>query len=69
MNTAVAEKSTNVFKKDADGHWYSIPATLVDAFTQAVEATMLAEFMSDEWYEANDQLHQDFGCYMRGEKE
>lgn len=67
MTTAIAEKSTNVLKKDADGHWYSIPANEVDGFVQAVEAVMLAEFMSDEWYEATDDLNDRYGCYMRGD--
>lgn len=52
MPTAIAEK--NVLKKDADGHWYSIPSNEVDSFVEAVEAVMLAEFMSIEWYDAND---------------
>jgi hypothetical protein len=67
MTTAIADKSSNVLKKDADGHWYSIPAAEVDAFVQAVEAVMLAEFMSDEWYEATDDLNDRYGSYMRGD--
>lgn len=65
MTTAIAEK--NVLKKDADGHWYSIPANEADSFVQAVEAVMLAEFMSDDWYDANDDLNDRFGIYMRGD--
>ena len=65
MTTAIAEK--NVFKKDADGHWYSLPTNMVDSFVQAVESVMNAEFMSDEWYNANDDLNDRFGSYMRGD--
>lgn len=67
MTTAIAKKSINVIKKDSDNHWYSIPAGEVDAFVQAVEAVVLAEFMSDNWYEAHDDLNNRFGCYMRGD--
>lgn len=63
MTTALAEK--NVLKKDADGRWYSMPPNMEDSFVQATEAVMLAEFMSTEWYEANDDLNDRFGSYMR----
>lgn len=66
MNTQTIERP-NVFKKDADGHWYSLPENMVDMFIQAVESIMLAEFMSDEWHDANDYLNDAFGEYMRGD--
>jgi hypothetical protein len=65
MTTDLAEK--NVLKKDADGHWYSLPPKLEDSFVQAVEAVMLADFMSAEWYDAHDDLNDRFGSYMRGD--
>ena len=66
MNTTFATRQ-NVLKKDANGHWYSIPENEVNAFIQASEAIELSEFMSDEWYDANDELSNCFGCYMRGD--
>ena len=65
MTTALAEK--NVLKKDADGNWYSLPANEVDSFVQAVEAVMLADFGSGEWYESQDDLNSRFGSYMLGD--
>lgn len=67
MTTAIADRSSNILKKDADGNWYSLPANEVDAFVQVVETEMLAEFMSDEWYDARHELGYRFGSYMRGE--
>jgi hypothetical protein len=64
MNTALATRP-NVLKKDNDGHWYSIPENMVDSFIQMVEAIQNAEFMSDEWYEATDELNDQFGSYMK----
>ena len=66
MTTQLATRP-NILKKDADGQWYSIPPAMADSFVQAVEAVMLAEFMSDEWYEATDDLNDRYGSYMRGD--
>lgn len=66
MNTLLETKH-NVLKKDCDGHWYSIPDDEVDNFIQAIEAIQNAEFMSEEWYSANDDLNDRFGCYMKAE--
>lgn len=66
MNTTLAQRP-NVLKKDADGQWYSIPAGEVDGFVQAVESVMLAEFMSNDWNVANDDLSDRYGAYMLGD--
>ena len=66
MTTELATRP-NILKKDADGRWYSIPVVEEDAFVQAVEATMNAEFMSSEWHEANDDLNSRFGAYLKGD--
>ena len=63
MTTALAQH--NILKKDSDGRWYSIPAAEEDSFIQAVEAIMLADFMSPEWYAADDDLTNRFGSYLR----
>ena len=65
MTTDTTER--NILKKDNDGHWYSLPPKEVDAFVQAVEAVLNADFMSDEWYEANDDLNDRFGQYVRSD--
>jgi len=67
MTTAIAEKTSDVLKKDADGNWYSLPASEVDEFVQAVEAVMLADFGSPEWFNANDDLRARYGSLMRGD--
>jgi len=56
-----------VLKKDTDGHWYAIPENMVASFVQAVEAIELAEWLSDEWYDATDYLNDTFGEYMKGD--
>lgn len=66
MTTALTDRP-NVLKKDADGRWYSIPSNEEDAFVQAVEATMLSEFMTAEWNEANDDLESQYGQYRKDE--
>jgi hypothetical protein len=65
MTTAIATK--NILKKDCDGHWYSIPENQVDHFIQLVESIQNSEFMSDEWYNANDELSDQFGLCMKGD--
>jgi hypothetical protein len=64
MNTTLATRP-NILKKDANGQWYSIPEIEVSSFIQMSEAIELAEFLSREWYTANDELNERFGCYMR----
>lgn len=64
MTTALATRQ-NVLKMDVDGNWYSVPAKEEFAFTQAVEAVMLAEFMSAEWHQANDDFQAQFGSYAK----
>lgn len=61
MTTALAEK--NILKRDNDDRWYSIPPNMVDSFIQAVEEISLAEWGSDEWGEACDDLDNRFGEY------
>jgi hypothetical protein len=55
----------NLMKKDSDGNWYAIPQQEVMAFVQAVERVELAEFLSEEWDQATDELNSNFGCYRR----
>jgi len=64
MTTELATRP-NILKKDADGRWYSIPVGEEDAFVQAVEAIQNADFMSDEWSEANDDLNSRYGAYLK----
>jgi hypothetical protein len=64
MTTAIQERP-NVIKKDADGNTYSIPQREVDAFIHASEAVQLAEFMSDEYDQARDELNNRFGEYRK----
>lgn len=64
MNTALASRP-NVLKKDSDGRWYSIPVAEEDAFVQAAEAVELADFMSAEWHDAQDDLNNRFGSYRK----
>jgi len=64
MNTTLATRP-NILRKDADGRWYSIPAGEEDAFVNAAEAVELADFMSHEWHEAQDDLNNRFGAYRR----
>lgn len=64
MNTALATRP-NLLKKDADGRWYSIPVAEEDAFVHAAEAVELADFMSIEWHETQDDLNNRFGSYRR----
>jgi len=63
MTTALADRPKNVLKKDYDDRWYSLPPNMVDSFIQAVEAISLAEWGSDEWWEAGDDLDNRFGEY------
>jgi len=63
MTTALADRPKNVLKKDYDDRWYSLPPNMVDSFIQAVEAISLAEWGSDEWEEAGDELDNRFGEY------
>ena len=63
MTIAVAEKSGNILKKDAEGYWYSLPPNQVDSFVYAVEETVNAEFMSSEWYSAWEEVNNNFGSY------
>lgn len=65
MTTETIEK--NILKRDADGHWYSLPPALSESFGSAVEAILNAEFLSEEWYDANDSLNDQFGKYMKGD--
>lgn len=65
MTTEIKER--NILRKDCDGHRYSIPENKLSHFTQLVEAIENAEFMSDEWYDANDDLCEEFGSYMKGD--
>jgi hypothetical protein len=64
MTTAVAER--NILRRDCDGNVYSIPEKMVDHFTQLSEAIENSEFMSGEWYEANDELNEQYGSFMKG---
>ena len=64
MTTALAER--NILRKDCDGYVYSIPEKMVDHFTQLSEAIENSEFMSDEWYKANDELNEQYGSCMKG---
>lgn len=65
MTTSTIER--NLLKRDGDGNWYSLPPDLAEVFDQAVEDIQLAEFLSEEWHEANDNLLNQFGKYMKGE--
>ena len=65
--TTIIQQRHNILKKDLDGHWYSIPEYLVNSFVQSVESIQNAEFMTDEWYEANDDFNNQFASYMKGE--
>lgn len=65
MNTAIAER--NLLVKDLDGHWYSIPSTVEEDFKIMKEAIILAEWGSDDWYEANDDFNDAFSKYMKAE--
>jgi len=60
-------KERNILRKDCDGHTYSIPESMLNQFTQLVEAVVNSEFMSDDWYDANDELDKEFGSYMKGD--
>ena len=64
MNTALASRP-KLLKKDADGRWYSIPEAEVDAFIAAAEAVENAEFMSNEWFEARNDLDIRYGSYRK----
>jgi len=59
------EKPVCVFKKDCNGNWYSIPENKVDHFIQLVETIENSEFMSDEWFDANAELNEEFGSFVR----
>jgi hypothetical protein len=66
MNTTLATRP-NILKKDANGQWYSIPEIEVAGFIQMSEAIELAEFLSHAWYEANNELNERFGYYLRAD--
>jgi len=55
----------NILKKDADGNVYAIPEQEVAAFVQAAEALELADFMTNEWHQAYDDLNNRFGPYRK----
>jgi hypothetical protein len=65
MTTKLAERK--VLVKDLDGHWYAIPASFEEDFVIMREAIQLAEWGTDSWYEANDQLSDTFGQYMKSD--
>lgn len=65
MNTTLVER--NLLLKDLDGHWYSIPAKLEDEFKSMREAIILADWGSEDWYQANDDFGDTFTQYMKGE--
>lgn len=64
MTTELATRP-NYLKTDADGNWYSIPAAQEQSFTMAVEEIQNADFMSNEWHTATNDLKERFGCYLR----
>lgn len=65
MTTELTERK--ILVKDLDGHWYSIPESLEDDFLTLREAIQLVDWGSDEWYDANDDLNDEFGQYMKGD--
>ena len=64
MTLAIAPQ--NVLVRDPSGHWYSIPSGLEQSFINLKETIINADFGSDEWYDANDELSDEFGEYIKG---
>jgi hypothetical protein len=65
MSTELVERK--ILVKDLDGHWYAIPESMEQYFIVLREDIQLAEWGSDEWYEANDDLNNSFSQYMKGD--
>lgn len=56
-----------MLKRDNDGHRYNVPMPLESRFDELLDAINDSKFGSDEWYDANDLLDDEFGKYMTGE--
>jgi hypothetical protein len=65
MNTATIEKTRIILKRDSDGVVYAIPETLEEQFISLDEAVQNAEFMSQDWHRALDELNGDFAGYKK----
>jgi hypothetical protein len=65
MTTTLIDRPKNILKKDWDGHWYSIPEKMLDHFIQLVETVENSEIFSNEWYDAIDDLENEFGEYRK----
>lgn len=67
MTTAIAQ--VNLLKRDSDGNWYSIPESIVKGFNESLEETLLHDSLSSEWFEAVQELNNNYGMYLIGVKE
>lgn len=55
-----------MIKQDNDGHRYNLRKEQEARFDEIMDMICSAKFGSDEWYDANDLLNDEFGDRMRG---
>lgn len=62
-SVAPAASEPRVLRRDNDSHNYQVPASLAARFDALMEAIFATSEGTDAWYEANDDLNNEFDQY------